>query len=72
MKWHPLLKTLGVARLFSDTSDFGNVDYGDIIYIDKRYFLIARYTREGRFGLEEQPKQWVPNVYVLVNGQRNI
>ena len=30
------------------------------------------YTREGRFGIDEQPKQWVPKVYDLVSGERNI
>lgn len=59
-------------RLYTDTSDFGNIDYGDVIHVDGRYLLIVGYTREGRFGVEEQPKQWVPKVYDLESGQRNI
>lgn len=59
-------------RLWTDTSDFTNIDYGDVIHIDDRYLLVVGYTKEGRFGVDEQPKQWVPKVYDLVSGERNI
>jgi hypothetical protein len=59
-------------KLCADTSDFVNIDYGDIIHVDGRYLLVVGYTREGRFGVEEQPKQWVPRVYDLETGERNI
>jgi len=60
------------TRLYSDTSDFANIDYGDVLHVDGRYLLIVGYTREGRFGVEEQPKQWVPKVYDLESGERKI
>ena len=47
-------------RIFSDTSNFTAIDYGDIILVDDRYFLVVAYTKEGRFGIDEQPKPWVP------------
>lgn len=73
MKKHPALRSLRrQPRIFSDTSDFTNIDYGDLINIDNRYLLITGYTREGRFGIDEQIKQWVPKVYDLENGQRYI
>ena len=59
-------------KLYMDTSDFTRIDYGDIIHVDNRYFLVVGYTKEGRFGIDEQPKQWVPKVYDLVSGERNI
>lgn len=59
-------------RLYTNTSDFVNIDYGDVLHVDNRYLLIVGYTREGRFGVEEQPKQWVPKVYDLESGERNI
>jgi len=59
-------------RLWSDTSDFVNIDYGDVIHVDNRYLLVVGYTREGRFGVDEQPKQWVPKVYDLESEERNI
>ncbi len=59
-------------KIYRDTSDFTRIDYGDIIDVDNRFFLVVGYTREGRFGIDEQPKQWVPKVYDLVSGERNI
>lgn len=59
-------------RLCSDTSDFVNIDYGDVIHVDNRYLLVVGYTKEGRFGVDEQPKQWVPKVYDLESGERYI
>lgn len=58
--------------LYRDTSDFTRIDYGDVIYVDGRYFLVTGYTKEGRFGIDEQPKQWVPKVYDLESGERKI
>lgn len=58
--------------IFSDTSDFTRIDYGDIIHVDNRYFLVVGYTKEGRFGIEEQPKQWVPKVIDLESGEGKI
>lgn len=52
-------------RIFRNTSDFTRIDYGDIIHVDNRYFLLVGYTKEGRFGIDEQAKQWVPKVYNL-------
>ena len=70
---HPAMKSLRrQPRICSDTSDFVNIDYGDIIHVDNRYLLVVGYTREGRFGVDEQPKQWVPKVYDLVSGERRI
>ncbi len=58
--------------IFSDTSDFTRIDYGDIIHVDDRYFLVVGYTKEGRFGIDDQPKQWVPKVIDLESGVRKI
>lgn len=69
-KAHRVGKSLRrLAKVFTDTSDFTAIDYGDIIHIDNRYFLITAYAVEGRFGVDDQPKQWVPKVYDLISGQ---
>ena len=59
-------------RVYADTRDFTTIDYGDIILVDGRFFLIIAYTREGRFGVDDQPKQWVPKVVDLENGVTHI
>ncbi len=70
---HYAIKTLRrQPRLIGDTGNFANLDYGDVIHIGDRYFLITGYTKEGRFGIDEQPKQWVPKVYDLESGERKI
>lgn len=73
MKDHPVLRSIRrMPRLYTDTSDFCKIDYGDVLHVDNRYLLIVGYTREGRFGIDDQPKQWVPRVYDLESGERNI
>lgn len=70
---HPVVRGLRRRpRVFTDTRDFTAIDYGDIIVVDGRYFLVVAYTKEGRFGVEEQPKQWVPKVVDLVSGVTHI
>lgn len=59
-------------RVFNDTTDFSSIDYGDVIYVDGRYFLVTAFTREGRFGVDEQIKPWVPRVENLANGEKKI
>jgi hypothetical protein len=73
LKEHPVSRSLRrPAKVFTDTSDFTGIDYGDIIHVDDRYFLVTGYTREGRFGVDEQPKQWVPRCQDLAAGSRHI
>lgn len=59
-------------RFFRDTGNFTAIDYGDVVEVDNRYFLITGYTREGRFGVDDQPKMWVPKVEDLGNGASHI
>lgn len=73
LKKHNAMKSVRrQPRIFEDTSDFTRIDYGDIIHVDDRYFLVVGYTKEGRFGIDDQPKQWVPKVYDLISGERYI
>ena len=70
---HPAMKSFRRQPIvYTDTSDFTRIDYGDIIHVDNRFFLVDGYTKEGRFGIDDQPKQWVPKVYDLETGGRNI
>lgn len=70
---HPAVRSIRRRpRVFTDTGNFTAIDYGDIIKVDERFFLIIAYTREGRFGVDEQPKQWVPKVLDLESGNTHI
>lgn len=73
LRGHRLTQSLRrTPRIFADTSNFTAIDYGDIILVDKRYFFVTGYTREGRFGVEEQHKPWVPRTEDLVTGEEKI
>lgn len=69
LKEHRVTRSLRRAsRVFADTTDFTSIDYGDVLQVEDRYFLITSYTKEGRFGVDEQVKQWVPKVEELATG----
>lgn len=59
-------------NIVTDTSDFFRVDYDDVLMLDERPYLIRHYAREGRFGIEEQPKFWVKRAIDLIDGTRKI
>ena len=73
LKFHRVTRSLRhKSRVFADTSDFTSIDYGDILLVDNRYLLVTGYTKEGRFGVDEQVKQWVPRTEDLETGQKYI
>jgi len=69
LKGHRITRSLRrSSRVYTDTTDFTSLDYGDIIQVEDRYFLITSYTKEGRFGVDDQIKKWVPKVEDLATG----
>jgi hypothetical protein len=58
----------GRVRVVEDTTDFFRVDYGDVLLLEDRAFLIKSIEREGRFGLDEEPKYWVRRAIDLDGG----
>ena len=72
-KAHPVSSSIRrQPRVYADTSNFSSIDYGDIIMADNRYFVVTGHTVEGRFGVNDQPKQWVPKVIDLESGVSHI
>jgi hypothetical protein len=59
------------GRIFTDTTNFFTIDYGDIIKVDGKEYLIKGHEREERFGLDE-PKFWVKKAIDLATGERKI
>ena len=58
-------------RLFTDTSDFFAIDYGDIILLDGKRYRITGHEREYRFGIED-PKFWVKRAVDSETGEKKI
>jgi hypothetical protein len=59
-------------KIVTDTSDFFRVDYNDVVILGKIPYLIRNYTREGRFGLDDEPKYWVRKAINLTNRDEKI
>lgn len=67
--WMPSIKESHRFCVHTDTSDFFKIDYGDILVLEDRPYLIRQYAKEGRFGLDEEPKYWVRRAVDLKEGQ---
>lgn len=58
-------------RLFTDTTNFFGIDYGDIVEVGGKRYIIKGHEREERFGLDE-PKFWVKKAVDADTGERKI
>ncbi|SPD75260.1 conserved hypothetical protein [uncultured Desulfobacterium sp.] len=58
-------------RVFTDTSNFFSIDYGDVILIGEKRYKVMGHERERRFGMDD-PKFWVKKVVDLDTGERKI
>jgi hypothetical protein len=59
-------------RIVTDTTDFFRVDYNDVAVLNGVPYLIRRCEREGRFGLDDEPKYWVKRAIDLRDGSTKI
>lgn len=59
-------------RVVTDTTNFISIDYGDVILIDQKRYKVTGHEREGRFGMEDDPKFWVKKAVDLETGQKKI
>jgi hypothetical protein len=59
-------------KIITDTSDFFKIDYNDVIILGNTPYLAQRYEREGRFGLDDEPKYWVRRAVNLLDGSTRI
>jgi len=59
-------------KIFKDTSDFFRVEYGSVVVLDEKPFLILHNAKEGRFGLDDEEKFWVKRSVDLTDGSRKI
>jgi len=59
-------------NIFEDTSEFMSIDVGDILRLSGNDYLVMSHAREGRFGIDEQPKFWVKTSIDLTTGEKKI
>jgi hypothetical protein len=59
----------GAPRVLRDTSNFMAIDRGDVLELEGHPYLVCGNEREGRFGIDDQPKYWVKRAMSLLNGR---
>jgi len=59
-------------RIFEDTSEFMSIDVGDVMRLSGNDYLVTGHAREGRFGIDDQPKFWVKKSIDLTTGLKKI
>jgi hypothetical protein len=59
-------------KIYQDTSDFFRVEYGSVVVLNEKPFLIQHNAKEGRFGLDDEEKFWVKRSIDLTDGSRKI
>jgi len=59
-------------NIITDTSDWMRIERGDIIRLQGKDFLVKGHQYEKRFGISDQPKYWVFNVFDMATGDRKI
>jgi serine/threonine protein kinase len=62
----------GRVKIFEDTTAFMSIDGGDVLRLAGNDYLVLGNAREGRFGIDEQPKFWVKRAIDLTEGHRKI
>ena len=62
----------GSIRIFSDTTNFTRIDTGDVLLLGGRFYLLRGTEREGRFGIDDEPKYWVRRALDLESGMAKV
>ena len=67
-RWMPISRDSHKFRIHTDTTDYFRVEYGDVVLLGGRPYLIRHNAKEGRFGLDDEVKFWVKHAIDLNNG----
>ena len=59
-------------KIITDTSDFFRVEYNDVVVLGGVPYWVKRCEKEGRFGLDDEPKFWVRRAIELTTGATRI
>jgi hypothetical protein len=59
-------------RIHRDTTNFLAIDTGEVMLLGGVPYLVRGHEREGRFGLDDDPKFWVKRAVDLLTGETKI
>jgi hypothetical protein len=62
----------GAPRVLRDTTNFIPIDRGDLVELGGHPYLVLGNEREGRFGIDDQPKYWVKRAVSLRTGRKHV
>lgn len=71
-RWLPAGQAARGFRIHKDTTDFFRVEYGDVVVLDDKPYLVRHNAKEGRFGLDDEVKFWVKRAIDLSDGSVKI
>ncbi len=60
------------VKIVTDTTEFMNIWRGHVVRLADRFFLVVGDMKEGRFGIDDQPKFWVKKAIDLESGEEKI
>ena len=73
MAWHAAgARVPEPLRIVTDTTDFFRVQRDDVLLLEGRPFWVRGHEREGRFGLDDEPKFWVHRAIDLTDGTTKV
>jgi len=70
-RFKPPVSVNAYGAVYSDTTEFMSITYGDVIALGDRHYLVLGDERERRFGMED-PKFWVKRCTELESGEYRI
>jgi len=70
-RYKPPVTVGSFGAVFTDTSQFMDIGYGDVIAVGQSHYLVMGDERERRFGMED-PKFWVKRCIELESGAYRI
>jgi hypothetical protein len=59
-------------KIVTDTTEFYQVDVGDVLMLKSGAYLVTSHGREGRFGLDDEVKPWVKFCIDLETEERKV
>jgi len=66
------IQLTGAPRVLRDTTNFMMIDRGDVLELGGHPYLVCGNEREGRFGIDDQPKYWVKRAVSLLTGRVHV
>jgi hypothetical protein len=65
-------KVYSPPRIWENTSNFFNIASGDVLRLGENDYFVFGDAKEGRFGMDDEPKPWVKYAFDLTHGYKKV